>query len=80
VRNGAPELHSILEKGLATINPREMEAIYANYIHPDTLKEIDWQTWRHRAIYAVLAGAVGLTGLLFWNWKMAKENPKAQSG
>jgi signal transduction histidine kinase len=73
VRKSTPELRSILEKGLETINPREMEAIYANYIHPDTLKEIDWQTWRHRAIYAVLASAVGLIGLLFWNRKMAYE-------
>jgi signal transduction histidine kinase len=73
VRNRTPELHSILEKGLETINSLEMETIYAKYIHPDTLREIDWQTWRRRTIYAVLAGAVGLTGLLFWNWKMAKE-------
>jgi signal transduction histidine kinase len=73
VRDSNPELHSILEKGLATINPREMEAIYAHYIQTDTLKEIDWRTWRQRAIYAVLAGAVGLIGLLLWNRKMAHE-------
>ena len=73
VRQGAPELHSILEKGLDTINAREMEAIYAHYIHPDTLKEIDWKTWRLRAVYAVLLGAVGLIGLLLWNRKMANE-------
>jgi signal transduction histidine kinase len=73
VRKGAPELHSILEKGLATINPREMEGIYAHYIHPDTLKAIDWKTWQRRTIYALLAGAAGLAGLLFWNRKMAHE-------
>jgi signal transduction histidine kinase len=72
-RDGASELHSILEKGLDTIDDREKEAIYANYIHPDTLKEIDWKTWQHRAIYAVIAGAMGLIGLLFWNRKMAHE-------
>jgi signal transduction histidine kinase len=73
VKDSTPELHSILEKGLETINPREMEAIYGHYIHPDTLKEIDWKTWRRRAVYAVLAGAVGLAGLLLWNRKMANE-------
>jgi signal transduction histidine kinase len=73
VRNSAPELHSILEKGLDTVNPREKEAIYANYIHPDTRKEIDWKTWRWRAIYALLAGTAGVAGLLFWNRKMARE-------
>jgi signal transduction histidine kinase len=73
VRKSEPELHSILEKGLDTINPREKEAIYANYIHPDTRREIDWKTWRWRAIYALLAGAAGVAGLLFWNRKMAKE-------
>jgi signal transduction histidine kinase len=73
VRNSTPELHTILQKGLDTINPREKEAIYARYIHPDTLKQIDWQTWRHRAIYAVIAGAAGLIGLLLWNRMMARE-------
>jgi signal transduction histidine kinase len=73
VRNSAPELRSILEKGLATVNEREKEAIYANYIHPETRKEIDWKTWRRRAIYALVAGAAGLIGLFLWNRRMAQE-------
>jgi light-regulated signal transduction histidine kinase (bacteriophytochrome) len=73
VRKSAPELHSILEKGLATVNPREKEAIYADYIHLDTRKEIEWKTWRRLAIYALLAGAVGLTGMLLWNRRMGRE-------
>jgi signal transduction histidine kinase len=73
VRKSSPELHSILEKGLETVDSLEMEAIYAKYIHPDTLKEIDWKTWRRRAIYALLAGAAGVVGLLLWNRKMARE-------
>jgi len=73
VRKSTPELHTILQKGLDAINARDKEAIYANYIHPDTLKEIDWKTWRRRAIYAVFAGAAGLAGLLLWNRKMANE-------
>jgi ABC-type amino acid transport substrate-binding protein len=69
IRKGAPELHSILDKGLKSISARDKEQIYEGYIHPDTLKEIDWKTWRRRAYYSFLAGAIGLAGLLLWNRK-----------
>jgi signal transduction histidine kinase len=73
VRSGEPELRSILEKGLATINARDKETIYAGYIHPDIVKAINWKTWQHRAIYSVLIGAVVFVGLLLWNRRLAKE-------
>ncbi|MDB6064033.1 MAG: Histidine kinase [Pedosphaera sp.] len=73
VRKDAPELHSILEKGLATINARDKEAIYAASIIPETRNAMDWRVWRRRAIYAVLAGAVASTAVLFWNRSLARE-------
>ncbi|EEF62230.1 sensor histidine kinase [Pedosphaera parvula] len=73
VRNDMPELHSILEKGLATIDKREAEAIYAKYILPGTLEEINWRTWRRRVIYFILIGGAALVGALLWNRKLAGE-------
>jgi signal transduction histidine kinase len=69
----SPELHAILQKGLETIDDREKESIYANYIHAETLKEIDWKTWRWRAFYALLAGMAGVAVLFLWNRIMARE-------
>jgi polar amino acid transport system substrate-binding protein len=79
VRKGAPELHSILEKGLATIDPREKETIYAGYILPETLSAIDWKAWRRRAIYSLLAGAAVATGMLLWNRRLAREIRRRKS-
>src|SRR5581483_10866767 len=73
VRNGAPELHSILEKGLATIDDREKETIYASYIVAETRHEINWKVWRRRAIYAVLLGAVTTLLVLLWNRSLVRQ-------
>jgi len=73
VRKDAPELRSILEKGLASIDPREKETIYAGYILPETRSEIDWKAWRLTAIYSILAGAGALTIALCWNRSLARQ-------
>lgn len=73
VRKEEPELRSILEKGLATIDPKDKEEIYERYIPTETRSEINWRTWRRRVIYAVLAGMVGLTAVLCWNRSLTKE-------
>jgi signal transduction histidine kinase len=73
VRRGAPELHSILEKGLATIDPREKEAIYASYILPETRKALAWRTWEHWAIYSALIGLTAVVAVLLWNRSLANE-------
>jgi signal transduction histidine kinase len=73
VRPGAPELRSILQKSLATISPREKEAIYETYISPEIRGAIDWKAWRRRAIYSALIG-VGLFAAVFlWNRGLAHE-------
>ncbi|MDB6017046.1 MAG: Histidine kinase [Pedosphaera sp.] len=73
VRKDAPELHSILEKGLATMEPREKETIYAGYIVPETLNAINWRVWRRRTIFLAFAGVAALTVVLFWNRSLARE-------
>ena len=79
VRRGAPELHSILEKGLATIHPMEKEAIYANYILPETRRALAWRTWRNWAIYSALIGLTAVAVVLLWNRKLAKEIRRRKS-
>jgi signal transduction histidine kinase len=73
VKSGSTELHSILEKGLATIGPREKEEIFANYITPATRNEINWKLWRSRLIYSALAGTLAVAGVLLWNRVLARE-------
>jgi ABC-type amino acid transport substrate-binding protein len=49
VRKDAPELTSILNKGLATITADEQETIFAAHLTPDIGKARDWSAWRRRA-------------------------------
>src|SRR5262249_29874533 len=73
VRHDAPELVSILNKGLATITPREEELIYAAHLTPDVARARDWGVWRRRALYSALIG-VGVVGaVMCWNYYLAWE-------
>jgi hypothetical protein len=56
VRKELPDLYSILKKGLATIGPKEKEAIYGAYITAETREQIDWKAWRRGLIYSLLGG------------------------
>ena len=73
VRKDLPELYSILKKGLATIGPREKEAIYADYITPETLQRLDWRVWRRALIYSIVAGAIALMIVLARNQRLLRE-------
>jgi signal transduction histidine kinase len=73
VHQDSPELASILEKALASIDKKEQEAIYAKYLLPETLQEFSWKVWRQRLIYSVFFAAVALTAVLFWNRRLARE-------
>jgi signal transduction histidine kinase len=67
VRKDAPELLSILNKGLATITPREQELIHAAHLTPDIGKARNWGIWRRRALSALLIGAPLVAALILWN-------------
>jgi ABC-type amino acid transport substrate-binding protein len=67
VRKDAPELLSILNKGLATITPREQELIHAAHLTPDIGKARNWGVWRRRALSALLIGAPLVAALILWN-------------
>jgi signal transduction histidine kinase len=73
VRKDAPELTSILNKGLATITPKEEEMIYAAHLTPDIGKARDWGAWRRRAFYTALFGAAAVGIVVLWNRYLAKE-------
>jgi signal transduction histidine kinase len=73
VRNDLPDLLSILEKGLATLDKKEVEGIYAKYILPETLSELHWKAWRRRAIYFILFSGTAFVGVLLWNRKLVAE-------
>src|SRR5262249_34591012 len=62
-----------LNKGLATITPREAEAIAAAHLVPDIARARDWGVWRRRALYAVLIGVPLVGALLLWNRLLASQ-------
>jgi signal transduction histidine kinase len=73
VRKDAPELLAILNKGLATLTPREEENIYAAHLTPDIGKARDWSVWRRRALYSLLIGVPLAGALIFWNRGLASQ-------
>jgi signal transduction histidine kinase len=73
VRQDLPELYSILEKGLASVGPREKEAIYAAYITTQTRRAIDWKVWRRRLIYSLAAGTAISLAMLLRNRRLTRE-------
>jgi signal transduction histidine kinase len=73
VRKDMPELAAILDKGLATITPAELERIYAAHLTPDIGKARNWGVWRRRACYCALIGAAVIAGVLIWNWSLKRQ-------
>jgi signal transduction histidine kinase len=73
VSKDEPELLSILEKGLATLDKHELESIYAGYINPETRNAINWRVWRRRTLYSILIGSGALIAALLWNRSLARE-------
>ena len=73
VRKDLPELYSILKKGLSTIGPKEKEAIYAAYIIPDTLKRLEWRTWRRWLVYSLIGGTGVLMVVALHNQRLRRE-------
>ena len=73
VRKDAPELASILNKGLATITADEQERIYAAHLTPDVASARNWGLWRRRALYGGLISAFVVALLLFWNYCLARQ-------
>jgi signal transduction histidine kinase len=73
VRKDAPELVSILNKGLATITPHEAESIYAAHLTPDIAMARDWGAWRRRTVWVLGIGAFVAGALLLWNRSLSQE-------
>ena len=73
IRRDMPELAKIFDKAIDSISPHEKELIYGKYIHPEIQPALNWATWRHSAIYAIVIGAVALAIVSLWNLRMAKE-------
>ncbi len=73
VRKDAPELLSILNKGLETLMPREEERIYAAHLTPDIGKSRDWAVWRRRALYTAVFASAVTSLVLAWNFFLGRE-------
>jgi len=73
VRRDAPELASLLNKGLATLTPDEEERIYSAHLTPDVAKARDWGLWRRRALYGGLSSCLVVGLLLVWNYCLARQ-------
>jgi signal transduction histidine kinase len=73
VRKDMPELRAILDKGLATITPSEVERIYAAHLTPDIDKARNWGLWRRVAIDSVLIGGVIIGSVVFWNCCLVRQ-------
>ncbi len=70
VHKSEPMLRDILNKGIATITPREQEAITNHHVHITVVRPVDYQLILK--ISAVLAVLIGLS--LYWNLKLKKTN------
>lgn len=73
VRKDAPELRSILDKGLASVTPAEQERIYAAHLTPDVAKARNWGMWRRWALYCALIGTAATGLVLAWNCWLARQ-------
>ena len=70
VHKSEPMLRDILNKGIATITPREQEAITNHHVNITVVKSVDYRLILK--IAAVLAVVIGFS--FYWNLKLKKTN------
>ena len=73
VRKDAPELTSLLNKGLDTITDQEQETIFAAHLTPDVAKARDWGMWRRWALSSALIGAAAVLVVVLWNFSLSRQ-------
>lgn len=70
VRNDQPMLRDILDKGVKSLSPQEVEAISNRYVAIQVRQGID-----HALVWKIVAGAGALLALaILWNWKLSAMN------
>lgn len=75
-RKDWPELHSILEKGLASITPEERTAIYQKWVKLPVVPSLLRRQWLQAALLGFTLAGVGLAGVLCWNRALATQVKK----
>ncbi|WP_442915636.1 ATP-binding protein [Marinobacter sp. C2H3] len=69
VRKNQPELLSILNKALSSLDKSETEAIYNRWIHLDIEQETDYTVVRRVVLIAIVVVLI----FLYWNRKLSRE-------
>lgn len=74
VRNDLPELHSIFQKAVDSLNEAEKESILARYINVQYAQGIDYSLlWKVAAVFLLL-----FVGVLYWSRRLDKLNRELQ--